>query len=433
MVSNQSFVSPEVAQQWRDITSGIMQAGTRPYQAYGGPFLAAPTEMEAAAQAAYGAYGKGAGPESTLQAASTMREAARGIGSLAPEQAAMARKFGAYAPLAQEQAQAAAAGMAGTGAEAAARARGIGERAAAPELQREAGALDPYVSQYTEGVLDPQIQAIRDEAKRARAETGAQAAQAGAFGGYRHGLVEAEGAQAATQQIADVTGKAYADAQREARSAFEADRAAQFAGTGQQLSAEQQATTGQQTAQQAAAALQQRGFGTMADLWGGQQAALGGEAGLYGQQLATGRAFGEAGQREQAQQLERWRQMQMSGKGQRQVTQAGYDIAREEWEKARQDPEKRIDWMRRQMSGLPYQNIMQQSTYGPQVGPVGRALGTGLAGAGMWLAQDRPKGTAAGSTAYDRTDPRIGGGYQGWQGLDPNAVGDPYLWGGIPR
>jgi len=397
--STQSFVSPEVAGDWAAIKSGIMEAGTRPYEAYQGPFIAAPTELEAAAQAGYGAFGKGAGPQATLQAEQTMRDAARGVGSLAPEQAAMARKFGAYAPLAQEQAQAAAAGMTEAGAEAAARARSIGEQAATPEMQREAGALDPYVSQYTEGVLDPQIQAIRDEAARQRAEVASQTAMGGT-GGYRRAIEEGMIGQQTTQQIADVTGKAYADAQREARAAFESDRAAQFAGTGQQLTAEQQAAS-QQAAQQAAAAgMQQQGFGTMSDLWRGQQGALGGEAGLYGQLAGIGGQQATLGGQQQAQQLERLRTMGAAGEKEARRIQAGYDTAREEWQKAKDDPEKRLDWMRRQMSGLPYQNITHQARYNPMLSSGERALGAGIAGAGMWAAQNQPVETTGGRHGF---------------------------------
>jgi hypothetical protein len=88
----QEHLSPEVAQQYADLTKGIMRAGTRGYEdvRYKGPQLAGFTDMEAAAQAGAGAYGRGAGPQGTLQSAATISEAARGIGSLVPRQQTMA-------------------------------------------------------------------------------------------------------------------------------------------------------------------------------------------------------------------------------------------------------------------------------------------------------------------------------------------------------
>ena len=109
----QEYLSPEVAQQYADLTRGIMRAGTRGYEdvRYRGPQLAGFTGMEAAAQAGAGAYGMGAGPRGTLQAASTIGEAARGVGSMVPRQQALAAQYGAMAPQALQQAQAGATGM----------------------------------------------------------------------------------------------------------------------------------------------------------------------------------------------------------------------------------------------------------------------------------------------------------------------------------
>ena len=95
----QEHLSPEVAQQYAALTQGIMKAGGRGYDdiRYRGPQLAGFTGMEAAAQGGAGAYGRGAGPQGTLQAASTLGEAARGIGSVIPEQQALARQYGTMA------------------------------------------------------------------------------------------------------------------------------------------------------------------------------------------------------------------------------------------------------------------------------------------------------------------------------------------------
>ena len=121
----QSYVSPEVAQPYADLTSRIQQVGARPYTPYGGQRLAATTGDQALARAAYGAYGRGPGPAGTGQAAATMSQAGRMIGGAQQGMGNVASKFGAFAPLAQQQAQAGAEGM-----------RGVGEQAGSPELCR---------------------------------------------------------------------------------------------------------------------------------------------------------------------------------------------------------------------------------------------------------------------------------------------------------
>ena len=200
----QSYVSPEVAQPYADLTSRIQQVGGQAYTPYGGQRLAATTGDQALARAAYGAYGRGPGPAGTQQAAATMGQAGQMIGGAQRGLGDVASKFGAFAPLAQQQAEAGAAGM-----------RGVGEQAGSPEMQRDAN-LSQYMSQYTQGAIDPQLRQIREQAAAQRAEIGAQAGSAGAFGGYRHGLQEQAAGQEAQQRMQDVTAKGYEKAFQDA-------------------------------------------------------------------------------------------------------------------------------------------------------------------------------------------------------------------------
>ena len=361
MAVTQSFVAPEVASQYADLTQSIMNIGTRPYEQYQGPQLAAFTPAEAAAQAAYTAIGTGQGPQGTLQAQSTLDQAAQSTANLAPQQAQVGRKFGAYAPLAQQQAQAGAAGMQATGAQ-----------AGSPELQREAD-LEAYQSQFIEGAIDPKIRAVREEAARQRSELGSQAAQAGAFGSYRHGLGEQAAGQAATQQIADITGEGYQKAFESSQQAFQADRAAQQAGLQQQ-----------QQAQEAAGQLQQQGFGTMGELFGGEQRALGAQAATAAQMAGIGGQQLQLGQQQQQQMSQRLGEMQKAGASQRELQQAAIDIRRQQWEQQRQHPERQAQWTSQMLGSLPYQNVQQQARYTPQGGPLASAIGSGISGLGLW-------------------------------------------------
>jgi len=352
----QSYVSPEVAQPYADLTSRIQQVGGRAYTPYGGQRLAATTGDQALARAAYGAYGRGPGPAGTGQAAATMSQAGQMIGGAQQGLGGVASKFGAFAPLAQQQAEAGAAGM-----------RGVGEQAGSPEMQREAN-LSQYMSQYTQGAIDPQLRQIREQAAAQRAEIGAQAGSAGAFGGYRHGLQEQAAGQEAQQRMQDVTAKGYEKAFQDAVSGFQADRAAQAAGHGQQLQAQQQA-----------GALEQQGFGTMGNLWRGEQGAYGQMGGLGAQMGQLGTAQQQQAQREQQMQYERLQGMEQAGARTQQEQQRDYDIAYQDFQRQQQHPQQMADWQLQAMSQLPYQNTQVIGDYGQAPGMASDI--TGAAGA----------------------------------------------------
>ena len=279
----QEYVAPEVASQWADITQGIMDAGSRSYEdvRYKGPRLAGFTPEEQAYKAAMTRIGTGEGPRATRQAEQTIGEAATGIGSVA-------------------------------------------SRAADANLLADAD-LSKYESQYTQGVIDPQIRAIREAAKQRAAETGASAAQAGAFGGYRHGLQEQAIAQSEIEQIGDVTAKGYEQAFRSAQEAQQKDAASQRAARAQELGA----------------------YGQL--------------GGMGSSQMALGSQMGADEQR-------RLQMMRDAGMDTRKMQQAAYDIQKAEHEKQMQYPEKQLGWMANMLRNTPYQNITREGTYGPQSG-----------------------------------------------------------------
>ena len=96
----------------------------------------------------------------------------------------------------------------------------------------ETGTYDPrllsqadfqqYMNPYLQGALDPSLRAIREQQTQTLQGLGAQAGAAGAFGGSRQGVVEAEALKGFGQQLGDVISTGYA-------SAF--DRATQLAGS----------------------------------------------------------------------------------------------------------------------------------------------------------------------------------------------------------
>ena len=145
----QSYVSPEVAQPYANLVSQIGQVGARPYTPYGGQRLAATTGDQALARSAYGAYGRGAGPAGTQQAAGTMGQAGQMIGGayqgmagLQPQYAQMAGQFGQAAQGALGQAQQDAAALRGAAGQAQVRgdlaAAGMRQTGAAAQAQQQA-------------------------------------------------------------------------------------------------------------------------------------------------------------------------------------------------------------------------------------------------------------------------------------------------------
>jgi hypothetical protein len=293
-----SYVAPELASQYADITQAIMQTGTRPYEQtrYTGPHLAGFTPEEEAYRAAVTRIGTGEGPRATRQAEQTIGEAARGIGSVATA-------------------------------------------AGAPSLLKDAD-LSPYESQYTQGVIDPQIRAIREAARQQAAELGSSAAQAGAFGGYRHGLQEQAIGQQEIQQIGDVTAKGAEEAFRSAQAAQQKDAAAEAAAREQQMSA----------------------FGRL--------------GGMGSSQMQLGQQMG-------ADQMRRLEAMRGAGMDARKMQQTAFDIQKSEFEKQMQYPEKQLQFMTGMLGQLPYENIQTAGTYTPQAGPMSSMIGAGIHGVGM--------------------------------------------------
>ena len=88
--------------------------------------------------------------------------------------------------------------------------------------------MNNYMSPYTKGVVDIALrEAARNRAiERLRENTAAT--QSGAFGGYRQGVVEAEGERNYNQSLNDITTKGYQDAYNAAVAQFQADRAAKL-------------------------------------------------------------------------------------------------------------------------------------------------------------------------------------------------------------
>ena len=264
MRERQEFLAPELRDPYEKLTKRIMEVGTSPYEQYQGPRLAGDTAEQAAARAAMAQYGLGEGPMGTRQAESMLGEVGRGIGSM-------------------------------TG-------------------RAEAGALDPYMSQYMEGVVDPQLSKLQEFSRQQGEELKSRAAGAtGGVGGLREGVVRRGQLQDVRQQAADIIGQ------------------------------------GQQRAFESA----QRAFGQAHAERLGQLGAASGVAGQY-------RQLGGQQAGEQERRLQSVLQSQLPVQQQQQ---AALDVAHQQFLEEKREEQAKPSWMAQQLATLPYASTVQSRLY----------------------------------------------------------------------
>jgi len=187
----------------------------KPYQAYDGPLTAGASGLQNKAVAGYGAldpnqqtgigsFGFGAGPGSF------------GFGSAAGQ---------GYAP----GFTAGSADMSGMG---------MNRFQNNYNPQAFTGqAAQQYMNPYLQAALNPQIAEVRRQEAITQSQDAGRAAQAGAFGGSRSFIMDAERARNTGQQIADITGQGYARAFDTAQGQFNTEQ--------QRLMADRDARMGQ--------------------------------------------------------------------------------------------------------------------------------------------------------------------------------------------
>lgn len=118
-----------------------------------------------------------------------------------------------------------------------------------------AGGMAAYQNPYQQQVIDATLRDIGGAQQTAMNQLGAQASQAGAFGGSRHGVAEAESNKAFNQQALDAVSRMRQQGFNTALGASQADMqrqlgaASQLAGMGQQSFGYGQAIQNQQMQQ----------------------------------------------------------------------------------------------------------------------------------------------------------------------------------------
>ena len=230
--------------------------------------------------------------------------------------------------------------------------------------------LSAYTNPYQQAVIDATLQRLDEEGLRAQNQLGAQAVQAGAFGGSRFGVESAQLGEnlqdARARALAQLNSQNYLQALQTGQSAFENQQRRQqqqsqlFSGIGE--------LTGRLGVQQAAI--------------GGQQAAIGGQqAAIGGQQIGVGQAAQQAGLRDIA-------TLQQMGGQQQQQQQAVLEAQRANLQKQLYEPYSRVSFLSDIYKGAP----STQTSLGSQTAPTPpppsafqqiAGAGTGLLGLGM--------------------------------------------------
>jgi hypothetical protein len=120
------------------------------------------------------------------------------------------------------------------------------------------GTVQSYMNPYLEAVLEPQRREASRQAEIARNQMQGRMAQAGAYGGSRQAIMEAEAQRNLQTLLGDITGKGYAGAFETAQKQRQADIDAGLRGLAAQTAATQALTqAGGQEAQYGLANLQE--------------------------------------------------------------------------------------------------------------------------------------------------------------------------------
>ena len=124
-----------------------------------------------------------------------------------------------------------------------------------------AGTAQQYMSPYLQAALDPQYEAAKRQAEIQAQALQSQYGKAGAYGGSRQGVAEAELQRGLLDRMANITGQGYQTAFEQAQNQFNAEQARQMAAAGQAQQYGLQALGAQRTGGAEQRAIEQQGIG----------------------------------------------------------------------------------------------------------------------------------------------------------------------------
>ena len=236
----------------------------------------------------------------------------------------------------------------------------LGESTVAYDPSAATGGVADYMDPYQRLVTDEALRELTRQSNIQRSEMGSQAVKAGAYGGSRFGVAEAE----LGRNLADAQAKLIAD--QYSRNYAQALAASQKAADTQ--------TARKQNAAAGLAGLGQVGAGIGLQS-GSQLAGLGG----YQQQYQSGDV----------------QMLSQSGALQRDLQQAQYDIDRAKWDEKEMQPYQRLSYMGDIIRGIPSSQSTMTSKTAPGQSRAAQNIGgiASVAGAGQkfgWWGQDAP-------------------------------------------
>lgn len=283
------------------------------------------------------------------------------------------------------------------------------------------GMQQAYMSPYMQAVVDATKRETARESNIAKQQEAAAAAKYGAFGGSRHGIVEAERARNLGTRLSDIQSQGLQSAYTNAQQQFNADQArylqaqmsnqgaglqtnlanlnallgVQQLGSGQsmqaQLANQQAGMTAQQLAEQSrqfgygnqmTAAQLAAQYGLQGDQLSEQSRQFGANLGMEGirQQLAAAGQLGNLGQLEFNQQAGIINAMNAAGAQRQGLQQQQYDTAYQDFQRQIQYPYQNLAFMRDMISSTQMPLSQTQQTVASSPSLASQAVGAAAAG-----------------------------------------------------
>jgi hypothetical protein len=267
------------------------------------------------------------------------------------------------------------------------------------------GAAEAYMSPYMQSVVEKQQREAQRTADIAGTQRGAQAVSAGAFGGSRQAIMDAEAARNLATQKGDIQATGTQAAYQQAQQQFNAEQQARMQA---QMANQQYGMTAQQAAEQSrqygagqgmTAAQTAAQYGQSAQQLEEQSRQYGAGLGLQGLQTAlTGAGqLGALGQQQFTQGMDVNKLQQAYGTQQQQLDQARIASQQQEYAAQEKYPYQQLEFMSNMIRGTPMGTT--QSLYAAPPSAASQVLGAGTALGGAYLMGGRAAGGVVNSYA----------------------------------
>jgi hypothetical protein len=217
-----------------------------------------------------------------------------------------------------------------------------------------------YMNPYLQASLNPQLEEARRQSQITQAQNAGKMTQAGAFGGGRQAILDAETQRSLGTNLANITGQGYNTAFNNAQQQFNADQARKI----------QEAQFGAQYGSEAQRATEQ------SKQYGAGYGLQGLQAGMQGAQTQ-----GSLGQMQNQASLANLAQQLAGGAQERGITAEGIGADLAEFEKQRQYPYQQVQFQRDMISGLPTGAVTNTPGQMSGIGSLLSTLGGGTAAA----------------------------------------------------